>query len=566
MMLSASPRGKLRLNAMSIRRNCLFLAIIVLSSVLSSVHSFSIISSHLLSDAATKTSMHRWGRVGDFQSTVPSQLRATNCRTRFHQAAGCIPRGGSFHTLPPRQNAATAMKMAQVPPLTDGKGAESQDPKWSELASWATESGLKWQKWVVGEVAGIQGLRGAIATQNLKEDEVIVSAPPEATIMVRVNDPCPFPASFLSAEYWDEMSEFWNMRMGLRLLFEKRKGDESTFAPYIKVLPEAFTTPMCWTDAEVQELQWEPLIEDINVERTYFAYEGKRLQKAMQDPPTQEELFWALSCAGTRSFTADYGDPELNGELMCPIADMVNHDYRAKPAFRYIPDTNEFELFAPVPFKRGDQVCISYGDVNNEHLLHYYGFIPGVNGFDHFSISEKEIFLALPSEEATDQALMEGRMAVLRLLMEGSGAEGGTVLTKPLEELAESSVLFEGGGSDIKIFPGREGLGGALMYARAVTLGATALLSENVEGLAKKVQGGRPLSPDSERKANKFLAGVLAAQLEGMGTSLDQDRTLLDEATSGQVEWEGSLEHYTLALRYRIGRKQMVTAALEQLT
>ena len=37
---------------------------------------------------------------------------------------------------------------------------------------------------------------------------------------------------------------------------------------------------------------------------------------------TQEEIFWGLSCAGSRTFTADFGEGPA-AEAMCPIADMV---------------------------------------------------------------------------------------------------------------------------------------------------------------------------------------------------------------------------------------------------
>jgi hypothetical protein len=76
---------------------------------------------------------------------------------------------------------------------------------------------------------------------------------------------------------------------------------------------------------------------------------------------------------------------------MCPIADMVNHNEASAPAFRWNEEEEVFELFSPVSVPRGGEVSISYGEVNNAHLLHYYGFIPGSNVFNSVPITEHEI-------------------------------------------------------------------------------------------------------------------------------------------------------------------------------
>jgi hypothetical protein len=41
------------------------------------------------------------------------------------------------------------------------------------------------------------------------------------------------------------------------------------------VLPASFSTPLTWRDAELAQLQFAPLIDELRVERSYFAYEVK---------------------------------------------------------------------------------------------------------------------------------------------------------------------------------------------------------------------------------------------------------------------------------------------------
>ena len=259
---------------------------------------------------------------------------------------------------------------ARLSRLAAERLAEGKD--WATLENWAKGNGMSWNSWKVGEVNGI---RGAVATRRIRAGEVIVRAPAEAVLLVGPGDECPLPPEFVEAKFWDEMQNYWNVRMALRILYEKRLGTASAWKPYIDVMPASFSTPLNWSDRELAELQFPPLVDELRVERAYFAHEADRLQKHMPDPVTQAEFFWALSCVGSRTFTADFGDQTPPCEAMCPIADMVNHNEASAPAFRWDDDSESFELFSPLALEEGEEVCISYGSVNNAHLLHYYGYV-----------------------------------------------------------------------------------------------------------------------------------------------------------------------------------------------
>jgi hypothetical protein len=255
--------------------------------------------------------------------------------------------------------------------------------------------------------------------------------------MVSEGDSCPLPADFIDPLYWDEISEYWNLRMALRLLYEKRLGKESSWKAYLDVMPTSFATPLNWSDEEVSQLQFAPFVDELQVERSFFGFEAERLRRHMPVPVSKEEVFWGLSCAGSRTFTADFGDGPA-AEAMCPIADMVNHNEASAPAFRWDEEEEAFELFSPLSLREGEEVCISYGEVNNAHLLHYYGFVPASNTFDSVPITEKEIQAAARQldkdrVEASD-ALAPLRNSVLKYLVDSSG--GG--LTLPLRILMES--------------------------------------------------------------------------------------------------------------------------------
>lgn len=268
------------------------------------------------------------------------------------------------------------------------RAALAEGVAWTALESWARQSGLSYSGWKVGE---INGIRGAVATKSLKAGDILVTAPKRSVLMVRAGDQCPLPPDFIDAQYWDEVADYWNIRMALRLLYEKSLGENSSWKAYLDVMPRSFSTPLNWADKELEELQFAPLIQELSSESAYFKSQAQRMQRFLAQPIAQEEVFWALSCAGSRTFTADFDDGGPTAEAMCPIADMVNHNEASAPAFRWNEEEQVFELFSPVSVPRGGEVSISYGEVNNAHLLHYYGFIPGSNVFNSVPITEHEI-------------------------------------------------------------------------------------------------------------------------------------------------------------------------------
>ena len=128
------------------------------------------------------------------------------------------------------------------------------DERWTTLTKWAQKSGMSWGGWKVGVAP--TGIRGAIATRDIERGEVIVAAPKHATIFTHIGQKIPFPESFMTEEAWDSLDErFWNTKMALRLLYEKRLGEESAFKNYISVLPDDFTTTLFFKEHEIPELQ-----------------------------------------------------------------------------------------------------------------------------------------------------------------------------------------------------------------------------------------------------------------------------------------------------------------------
>lgn len=51
--------------------------------------------------------------------------------------------------------------------------------------------------------------------------------------------------------------------MALKLLYERKLGPESKLAPYVAALPADFSTPLSWTDAQLQALRYPHLLQEV---------------------------------------------------------------------------------------------------------------------------------------------------------------------------------------------------------------------------------------------------------------------------------------------------------------
>ena len=65
-------------------------------------------------------------------------------------------------------------------------------------------------------------------------------------------------------ETWEVMSNApWGVRLACRLLQERAQGDDSTFAPYVALLPDSVPgSPLLYTEEEVTSLQYPPAVAE----------------------------------------------------------------------------------------------------------------------------------------------------------------------------------------------------------------------------------------------------------------------------------------------------------------
>jgi hypothetical protein len=69
-----------------------------------------------------------------------------------------------------------------------------------------------------------------------------------------------------------------------------------------------------------------------------------------------------------------------------PFADMLNHNPRAKVAWKFDHTANMFRMYSEEPFAANTQVYNNYGPRSNRRLLLDFGFVLQDNPFDFVEI------------------------------------------------------------------------------------------------------------------------------------------------------------------------------------
>jgi len=146
-----------------------------------------------------------------------------------------------------------------------------------------------------------------------------------------------------------------------RLLYEKMRGEDSEFAPYIDVLPTSFDLPRFWSSSTI-------------------AQAPRRIQNALEED-AKRLLFadeWAQACVDTRCHVLPDGRYALT-----PVLDMINHRNHVVTRSSVVDDVLDLRIVTPpsswmdaLPWQAPSEVFISYNEnMTNIDTMLQYGFV-----------------------------------------------------------------------------------------------------------------------------------------------------------------------------------------------
>lgn len=210
------------------------------------------------------------------------------------------------------------------------------------------------------------GGRGCVARGLIRSGEPVVEVDASTTIQV--------PTEGVG-------DEPWFIHLAKTLLSEKKRGEESTKARYIKLLEDVQDSshsilfddealgavrpsPISSTQTEhpvlyshpllqpplrsrKQQVQWyKALVNDVVEYREYIDEAYSKLPSAQKSNITRKEWQWALWIAHSRAFAVP---PDGKSIALIPLVDMFNHTTRAKSELTFDRKTSRFQIVNDLP-------------------------------------------------------------------------------------------------------------------------------------------------------------------------------------------------------------------------
>jgi len=278
-----------------------------------------------------------------------------------------------------------------------------------ELVQWCVSrgfsgSGLAVRPPIVSATKEKRG-RGLEATRRVEKGECVLTLPLRSGIVDEAEGHPP------SARAAIEKAP-WGVRLACRLLQERKKGEESAYAPYLELIPENVeTSPLHYAEEEISRACYPPMEKEIEemraaVKKWYDDLNGGEGKEALAGA-TMEEFKNAVAVVHSRTYGVSSGDTgEGYFRALLPLADLLNHG-----GDEYIDETRSVEstistetvawseitdedeeseimFTAQKSLEPGEEALMSYGERSNDHFLLYYGFVPHRNPHDDVIIFE----------------------------------------------------------------------------------------------------------------------------------------------------------------------------------
>ncbi|ESO00931.1 hypothetical protein HELRODRAFT_192484 [Helobdella robusta] len=288
----------------------------------------------------------------------------------------------------------------------------------TQFFEWLNKNKVDTSKVTVDQF-GSQGF-GLKAVQDIKEGDLILAVARD--VMMKTSDAMLSPIGKI-AKSDKILQSMPNILMSLFLLCECANLEKSHWGPYLKILPDSYTTPLYFSISEMALIKNLPIFTDVmnqykSIARQY-AYFFKLFQGLTDASNLPIKTFcyddyrWAVSTIMTRqnkipsinnksnnnnNLVGDGDDPET---VLIPLWDFSNHaDGHISTGYNEV--TSQSDCFAMKEFKTGDQILIYYGARSNSEFLLHNGFVYADNSNDavaiRLGVSKNDSLFSLKAE------------------------------------------------------------------------------------------------------------------------------------------------------------------------
>ncbi|TKY60976.1 Histone-lysine N-methyltransferase setd3 [Spatholobus suberectus] len=452
---------------------------------------------------------------------------------------------------------AVMCSLTQLRPLTCAASASasrlvSHPP---DLIKWVTrEGGFVHRAVKIAQLDSSNGL-GLVAKEEIPRGSDLIVLPHH------------LPLRFTSLEQEDPLlhdlarqvpEELWAMKLGLKLLQERAKVG-SFWWPYISNLPEAYTVPIFFPGEDIKNLQYAPLLHQVNKRCRFLLDFEQEVKRAVGNLTPDKHPFggqevdasslgWAMSAVSSRAFRL-YGEKDPDGiridiPMMLPLIDMCNHSFNPNAKMVQEQDTSSMKMqvkvVAETAIKEDDPLLLCYGCLNNDLFLLDYGFVVHSNPYDCIELRY-------------DGALLDAASMAAGVSSPNFSAPA------PWQELILSQLNLAGETPDFKVsLGGQETVDGRLLAALRVLLSSNMEIVQKYDlGTLQSLDAEAPLGVANDIAVFRTLIALCVIALGHFPTKIMDDESLLKQGASGSTD---------LAIQYRIQKKSLIIDVMKNLS
>ncbi|XP_014417113.1 SET domain-containing protein 4 isoform X1 [Camelus ferus] len=285
---------------------------------------------------------------------------------------------------------------------------ESYKPEFIELKKWLKDRKFEDANLIPARFPGTG--RGLMSKTSLQAGQMIISLP----------ESCLLTTDTVIRSYLGAYIAKWQpppsplLALCAFLVSEKHAGNQSPWKPYLEVLPEAYTCPVC-LEPEVVNLLPRPLKAKAREQRThvrefftssrgFFSSLQPLFSQAVESIFSHSALLWAWCTVNTRAvYMKRPPRPCLSAEpdtyALAPYLDLLNHSPRVQVKAAFNEETRCYEIRTATSCRKHEEVFICYGPHDNHRLLLEYGFVPVRNPHACVYVSEDTLVKYLPSTD-----------------------------------------------------------------------------------------------------------------------------------------------------------------------
>ncbi|KAK9105910.1 hypothetical protein Scep_022754 [Stephania cephalantha] len=350
--------------------------------------------------------------------------------------------------------------------------------------------------------------------------------------------------------------ELWAMRLGLKLLRERAMVG-SFWWPYISNLPETYSVPIFFPGEDIKNLQYAPLLSQVNKRCRFLLEFEKEIKHILQDVKSDDHPFggqdvdasslgWAMSAVSSRAFRL-HGDKLPDGTktyipMMLPLIDICNHSFHQNAEIVQERDTqtSKFLVVAEKQINQNDSITLNYGCLSNDFFLLDYGFVITSNPFDCIELKY-------------DGGLLDAASMAAGISSPNFSSPA------PWQREILAQLNLEGEASILKVsLGGPEVVEGRFLAALRVLLAddRETVEKQNLDSL-QSISAEAPLGIPNEVSALRTLIALCVIALNHFPTKIMEDEALLKEGVSASTE---------LAVRFRMEKKSVIIDVMRNLS